>query len=102
MQVFGNDDAPHGHMHLRFTDVRIGKDAVILGEQCGFEVAQGRLGPGRIHHCMRAIGQAEKALEMCRRGLSRTAFGKPLPNLGPIMTLSQMRGWKSKWRGCCV
>ena len=83
MQVFGNDDAPHGHMHLRFTDVRIGKDAVILGEQCGFEVAQGRLGPGRIHHCMRAIGQAEKALEMmCRRGLSRTAFGKPLTELG--------------------
>jgi acyl-CoA dehydrogenase len=83
MQVFGNDDAPHGHMHLRFTDVRIGKDAVILGEQRGFEVAQGRLGPGRIHHCMRAIGQAEKALEMmCRRGLSRTAFGKPLTELG--------------------
>ena len=83
MQVFGNDDAPHGHMHLRFTDVRIGKDAVILGEQRGFEVAQGRLGPGRIHHCMRAIGQAEKALEMmCRRGLSSTAFGKPLTELG--------------------
>ena len=83
MQVFGNDDAPHGHMHLRFTDVRIGKDAVILGEQRGFEVAQGRLGPGRIHHCMRAIGQAEKALEMmCRRGLSRTAFGKTLTELG--------------------
>jgi acyl-CoA dehydrogenase len=83
MQVFGNDDAPHGHMHLRFTDVRIGRDAVILGEQRGFEVAQGRLGPGRIHHCMRAIGQAEKALEMmCRRGLSRTAFGKTLTELG--------------------
>ena len=83
MQVFGNNDAPHGHMHLRFTDVRIGKDAVILGEQRGFEVAQGRLGPGRIHHCMRAIGQAEKALEMmCRRGLSRTAFGKTLTELG--------------------
>ncbi len=83
MEVFGNDDAPHGHMHLRFKDVRIGKDSVVLGEGRGFEVAQGRLGPGRIHHCMRAIGQAEKALEMmCRRGLSRQAFGKPLTELG--------------------
>ena len=83
MQVFGQDDAPHGHMHLRFTDVRIGADAVVLGEGRGFEVAQGRLGPGRIHHCMRAIGQAEKALSMmCMRGLDREAFGKPLVELG--------------------
>ncbi|MDU8909874.1 acyl-CoA dehydrogenase family protein [Aestuariicoccus sp. MJ-SS9] len=83
MQVFGQDDAPHGHMHLRFTDVRVPVRNVVLGEGRGFEVAQGRLGPGRIHHCMRAIGQAEKALQMmCRRGLAREAFGKRIAELG--------------------
>ena len=93
MKVFGHDHAPHGHMHIKLENVRVPKENILWGEGRGFEISQLRLGPGRIHHCMRSIGAAEKALDLAvGRGLSRVAFGKKIIDLGKNMeTISRAR-----------
>ena len=93
MTVFGSDDAPHGHMHIKLEDVRVPRTNMLLGEGRGFEISQVRLGPGRIHHCMRSIGQAERALDLImKRATTRVAFGRPLIQLGKnIETVSRAR-----------